>query len=332
MDLVEDLSMSTFLRCLKRFAARRGLPLKFLSDNGKTFRLQQDFLNFSSRITHQGISCYQGQSMDFNVERAPWWGGVFERMVRSTKRCLRKTIGRAHFSQDELHVLTALVEIEGVINSRPLSYVTSSDFEEPLTPSHRIVGRRLFNLPDYAGLVDDPYDEEFEVDAAHLQRRAKHLASVLNHYWHQWRAEYLNELRDGHRYTAKRTPGASHQQVSKGDIVIVHDESLPRGLWKLGRIQELLIGQDGLPRSALVRVATRDQQYTLLKRPLQLLYPLEVAGAQETETSVEQSQQDGCPTPSKVPVAVKRPCRVAAMKANERMKALAQEEELEIED
>ena len=98
------------------------------------------------------------------------------------------------------------MEIEGVINSRPLSYVTSSDLEEPLTPSHLIVGRRLINLPDDAGhAVDDPEDEEFEVDATHLQKRVKHLASVLNHFWTQWRAEYLNELRESHRHSAKKT-------------------------------------------------------------------------------------------------------------------------------
>lgn len=89
-------------------------------------------------------------------------------MVRAAKSCLHKTIGQAHFSRDEL--LTAIVEIEGVINSRPQSYVSSYDLEEPLTP-HLIVGRRLLNLPDYAGLPDDPEDEEFEVDAAHLQKR-----------------------------------------------------------------------------------------------------------------------------------------------------------------
>ena len=62
---------------------------------------------------------------------------MFECMVRAAKSCLHKTIGQAHFSRDEL--LTAIVEIEGVINSRPQSYVSSYDLEEPLTP-HLIVG------------------------------------------------------------------------------------------------------------------------------------------------------------------------------------------------
>ena len=40
--------------------------------------------------------------------------------------------------------------------------------------------------------------------------------------------------------------------IATGDVVIVHNESLPRGLWKLGRIQEVIPGTDGLPRCALV--------------------------------------------------------------------------------
>ena len=82
----------------------------------------------------------------FNIPKAPWWGGIFERMVRSTKWCLRKIVGQAKLSYDEL--LTALTEVEMVLNSRPLTYVSADDFEEPLTPSHLLIGRRVMSLPD----------------------------------------------------------------------------------------------------------------------------------------------------------------------------------------
>ena len=75
----------------------------------------------------------------FNVERAPWWGCAFERIVKSTKRCLCKLIDRVYSSFDELVIV--LAEIECVINSRPLTYVSAGDTEEPLTPSHLLVGR-----------------------------------------------------------------------------------------------------------------------------------------------------------------------------------------------
>ena len=148
-------------------------------------------------------------------------------------------MGHANFSFHEL--LTAVVEIEGVINSRPLSYISSTDWEEPLTPSHLIIGRRLLNLPDYLGCGCNPEDEDFEVNTSQLTRRVKHLAGVLNHFRKRWRSEYLNELRESHQYSMKkRTP--SYPSVSQGDVVIVHDDTLPHGLWKLGRVQEVLTG------------------------------------------------------------------------------------------
>ena len=106
----------------------------------------------------------------------------------------------------------------------------------------------------------------------------KHQASVLKNFWKCWRSEYLNELRESHHYSARKTECRSH--VSEGDIVIVHDETLTRKFWKLGWIQELFTECDGLPRGELVRVASRDQQHILLKRQLQLLYPLEIREAE----------------------------------------------------
>lgn len=56
-------------------------------------------------------------------------------------------VGQAKFSYDEL--LTAVIEVEAILNSRPLSYVSADDLDEPLTPSHLLVGRRLLSLPDH---------------------------------------------------------------------------------------------------------------------------------------------------------------------------------------
>ena len=131
LDVVPDQSTQSFIRCLKRFSARRGLPAKFISDNGKTFKAAAKYLKTVFR--DEKVKEYlTGLETDwtFNVERAPWWGGAFERIVKSTKRCLRKLIGKAQFSYDEL--VTALAEIESVINSRPLTYVAADDVEEPI--------------------------------------------------------------------------------------------------------------------------------------------------------------------------------------------------------
>ena len=125
---------------------------------------------------------FSGVGVDwrFNVPRAPWWGGVFERLVRSTKRCLRKILGQAKFSHDEL--FTALVEIEMVLNSRPLTYVSADDLDEPLTPSHLLVGRRLMNYPDHLLNAGRGLDSDQE-DSHKLNARLKHLNHSLDSFW-----------------------------------------------------------------------------------------------------------------------------------------------------
>ena len=174
LDLMPDLSTPAFLRSLKRFSARKGLPRKILSDNGKTFKAAAKAVREVKWI--------------FNVPKAPWWGGVFERMVQCTKRCLKRILGQAKFSYDEL--LTAVTEVEIVLNSRPLSYMSADDLEEPLTPSHLMVGRRLMNAPDHNCLESG----DFEVTPKSLTRRAR-----ANQLWERWRREYLVELREAHK-------------------------------------------------------------------------------------------------------------------------------------
>ena len=64
---------------------------------------------------------------------------MFERMIRSMKMYLKKVIDGARLSYDEL--LTVTTQGEGTLNSQPLTYMVSSeDLEEPITPSHLLVG------------------------------------------------------------------------------------------------------------------------------------------------------------------------------------------------
>ena len=182
LKLVLDMSAPTFIRYLKHFTARSGLPPKFISDNGKTFKAAAKTLeevvkqpHFTTYLARFGIE------WTFNLEKAPWWGGIFEQLVQSVKRPLRKILGQARFSYDELN--TALIEIDAIINSRPLTYITSDNLEELLTPSHLIIGRRILSLPDDLTYMEEDGDEEFTVNDETLQRRAQHLNNVINYFW-----------------------------------------------------------------------------------------------------------------------------------------------------
>ena len=59
-------------------------------------------------------------------------------------------------------------------------------------------------------------------------------------------------------------------------MVLIPGNGKPRGFWKLAKVESLINWNDGQTRGAVVRVASADRRPTLLRRPLQLLYPLEI--------------------------------------------------------
>ena len=147
------------------------------------------------------------------MERAPWWGGFFERLIGTTKCCLRKVLGNTKLDADQM--LTVLMELEATLNSRPLTYDYDELGAEMLTPSHLIYGRRLSSLPD---VRND--DEESETG---LLRRFRYLARLRIHFWNRWQKEYLTDLREHHRGRKE-----IQNQVSVGDVVLVHEDNVKR--------------------------------------------------------------------------------------------------------
>ena len=128
---------------------------------------------------------------------------------------------------DEL--LTSLVKVEMVINSRPLMYISPEDLQEPHTPAHFLIRRRLLSLPDGIGCGDDPDDEDFMMSLTrdHLTKRLKHLDVVVNHFWKLWQFKYLLELRESHRQPYAGSCNNDTNTIDTGDVVILH-EGKPR--------------------------------------------------------------------------------------------------------
>ena len=94
LDLVTDMTSDTFIRSFRHFVSRRGLPSRVISDNGKTFKSAARLI--SQVLENPESKKYFSQlrvEWQLNLERAPWWGGIFERMVKSAKRCLKKSVG-----------------------------------------------------------------------------------------------------------------------------------------------------------------------------------------------------------------------------------------------
>ena len=198
-------------------------------------------------------------------------GGFWERMVRSVKRSLKKCIGRASLTHDELN--TILVEVESVINSRPLTYVfnDSEGIDYSLSPSHLIYGRKVGNIPNVGHFETISTCES-------LSRRARHHQTLLRHFTNQWRRQYLLGLRESHSST--RT--SKVKPVKVGDVVILRDELTKRVFWRLGIVTELLTGKDGLTRAAIVRTVNSERTQ-LLRRSVKHLIPVELKSSETSE-------------------------------------------------
>ncbi|GFX64452.1 integrase catalytic domain-containing protein [Trichonephila clavipes] len=113
------------------------------SDNGKTFvgaNIELKKLHDLVKAPDETlVSYFNDEHIDWNFipPRSPNFGGLWESGVKSFKTHLKRVAGNSNFTLEEL--ITLLDEIEAVLNSRPLSSL-SSDFET-LSPGHFLIGR-----------------------------------------------------------------------------------------------------------------------------------------------------------------------------------------------
>jgi hypothetical protein len=312
LELVMDMTTETFLRAFRRFVGRRSLPNKMVSDNASTFLAAADELGnlFNSPVFQNYLANRRVEWVNI-PKRAPWWGGFWERLIGLTKTSLKKVLGRAFVSADELN--TILVEIEAGLNDRPLTYVYSdSDDLPPLTPSHFLHGRPITTVPyrytaDYDELADPTFGGKPD-----LITRYERIGKLQSHFWKRWSQEYLSALREQDRLSGK---GITHNQINVGDVVLIEDKNVPRLKWHMAVVEELIQGHDGLIRSVNVKTKTGTTS-----RPIAKLYPLEVNSSvyNNMNTGLDKTNRPKLNANTQLDTST-RPKRNAAIKAAKRI-------------
>ena len=127
----------------------------------------------------------------FNLSRAPWWGGHFERMVGILKGSLYKTIGNGFLTWTELEEV--VLDVEVAVSSRHLGYVEDNVKLPVLTPNSLLYGQ-----PNLLPELEPHYLEERS-----LRKRARYLKPFKEADWKRWTSEYVRFLRE--RHTLKQT-------------------------------------------------------------------------------------------------------------------------------
>lgn len=285
-----------------------------LSDNTKTFKSVS--ISITNTLRYPEVKKFFSSILvvwQFNLEKAPWQGGVFKHMMKSAKWCLRKAIGKNCLTFDKL--LTQVIEVEGVLNSRPFTYVYNGNVTESWAPSYLLIGHWILTLPDSSM----PIETDDDYTPKNLTRRAAHLVNTLQKFWKRWKQEYLLEIREFQ--CTDRQRGVTHV-LQPGEVVSVYDENHPRGLRRIGWIEELTPSSDGRVRSVRVKVESKRGQARLIHRPIQQLYPLEVYSKPSNSTSTETTQtieNNHSPTSEDAGPVRLQPTRTAAVHARDRI-------------
>ena len=262
IEVADDLSADSFICALKRFVCRRGHVKVLRSDRGTNFVGANNELQQELRRQEQNEDWihYKALTMEidwiYNVGGASHHGGAWERQIRTIRRLLESLINGA-MKQETLQ--TFMCEVESIINNRPLTPVSADSCDTPpLTPNHILLAGNGYDL------VPTNLFDRSDCDSRKRWKQAAYYASM---FWKRWRAEYLPLLQERPRKTSTDRPN-----VHVGDVVLLVDDSVPRGQWPLGRVLGVKHSADGLVRTVELKV-----RGTTLERPVTKLVRIQAS-------------------------------------------------------
>ncbi|GFV53662.1 integrase catalytic domain-containing protein [Trichonephila clavipes] len=129
----------------------------------------------SNRI--QLFSAEEGIEWNFIPPASPHFGGLWEANIKSMKRILLRVAKSTIMNFEELTTLMA--QIEAVLNSRPLSPLSSDPNDlNPLTPGHFLTNCAISSFPE-------PYTAS---DSLSYHSRWKLVQSLRDKFWNRWGA------------------------------------------------------------------------------------------------------------------------------------------------
>ncbi|GFU78586.1 integrase catalytic domain-containing protein [Trichonephila clavipes] len=138
-----------------------------------------------------------------------------------------KTLVNSKITFEEFE--TIIIQIEGILNSRPLVPL-SDNINEYGGISMYIIGRPISAIPEPAIL--DISDNRLS--------RWQYTTKCVQTIWKRWKNDYLNHLQQRNKWQFEKN------NVAVGCLVLLKENDLPPCKWTMARILEVIYGTDGL--------------------------------------------------------------------------------------
>jgi hypothetical protein len=270
IEVASSLSTDGFLNVLRRFISLRGNVRHMHSDRGTNFvGAERELKEALTEIEDDQVRRFLAESMcefQFNPPHASHMGGVWERQIRTARNILSSMLHDSGGNLDDDSLRTLMAETSAIMNSRPLSPENLNDPNSlaAITPNNLLTMKTSVIVPPPGNFQrTDEYSRK-------RWRRVQHLANV---FWSRWRKEFLQQLQQRQKWTQPK------RSLKVGDVVLMKDDDLPRGQWRLARVRETGASPDGLTRRVKVAVGSptldskghRKGSLTILERPIHKL-------------------------------------------------------------
>ena len=192
----------------------------------------------------------KGIDWEFNPPTGSHFGGAWERMIRSVRKILKNLLGEQVVSDEVL--LTFMAEVEAILNARPLTRLSLDPRDsEPLTPNHLLLMRSTSDIPPGVFVKEDLYGRR--------RWRQTQFLLLADQFWKRWRREYLPLLQVRQKWNQPQ------RNFEVKDLVLVVDDTAPRGHWPLGLVTAVYPDQDGRVRQVEVKVGEKHFRRPIVK-------------------------------------------------------------------
>ena len=262
IEVADSLTTDSFICSLRRLVCLRG-PIRLLrSDQGTNFVGAKSQLKDAAQEMDvdriREFLLQKGCDIEFqmNVPSASHMGGIWERQIGTARRVLEGLLSTNGTQLDDESLRTYMYEVTAIINSRPLTTDPLSDQDlRPLTPNDLLTTKTDVVMP-LPGI--------FPKEDLYAKKHWRRVQYLSNQFWNRWRHEYLQILQSRQKWNEHR------RDIQVGDVVILKDEDLPRGSWRIARVEDTTPSEDGHVRKVTLRLAGSQ----MLERPVQKLVVL----------------------------------------------------------